>query len=51
VLFYVGSVAVRWYGLMYLVGYVVGYRIVRARIGIAPKRMPFSVPPPLERSL
>jgi phosphatidylglycerol---prolipoprotein diacylglyceryl transferase len=31
-LFRVGSVAVRWYGLMYLVGYVVGYRVMRARI-------------------
>jgi phosphatidylglycerol:prolipoprotein diacylglycerol transferase len=31
-LFRVGPVAVRWYGLMYLVGYVVGYRVMRARI-------------------
>jgi phosphatidylglycerol:prolipoprotein diacylglycerol transferase len=28
----VGPFALRWYGLMYVVGYVVGYRIVRARI-------------------
>src|SRR5437868_5132537 len=27
-----GPFAVRWYGVMYLVGYFVGYRIVRARI-------------------
>lgn len=29
----IGPVALRWYGMMYLVGYVVGYRIARARIG------------------
>jgi phosphatidylglycerol:prolipoprotein diacylglycerol transferase len=28
----VGPFAIRWYGLMYLVGYVVGVRIARARI-------------------
>jgi phosphatidylglycerol:prolipoprotein diacylglycerol transferase len=28
----VGPLAIRWYGVMYLVGYVVGYRIARARI-------------------
>lgn len=28
----VGPVAIRWYGLMYVVGYVVGVRIARARI-------------------
>jgi phosphatidylglycerol:prolipoprotein diacylglycerol transferase len=28
----IGPFAIRWYGLMYLVGYVVGYRIVRGRI-------------------
>jgi phosphatidylglycerol:prolipoprotein diacylglycerol transferase len=28
----IGPFAIRWYGLMYLVGYVVGYRIVRERI-------------------
>jgi phosphatidylglycerol:prolipoprotein diacylglycerol transferase len=28
----VGPFAVRWYGVMYLVGYLVGYRIARARI-------------------
>ena len=28
----VGPFAIRWYGLMYVVGYVVGYRIARARI-------------------
>src|SRR5919201_3748683 len=28
----IGPFAVRWYGVMYLVGYVVGYRISRARI-------------------
>lgn len=28
----VGPIAVRWYGLMYLVGYLVGYRVMRARI-------------------
>jgi phosphatidylglycerol:prolipoprotein diacylglycerol transferase len=32
VLFRLGPVAVRWYGLMYFLGYLVGYRIVRARI-------------------
>ena len=32
VLFHVGPIAVRWYGVMYLLGYLVGYRIVRARI-------------------
>ena len=32
VLLRVGPFALRWYGLMYLVGYVVGYRIVRGRI-------------------
>jgi phosphatidylglycerol:prolipoprotein diacylglycerol transferase len=28
----VGPLAIRWYGVMYLVGYVVGYRIARDRI-------------------
>jgi phosphatidylglycerol---prolipoprotein diacylglyceryl transferase len=28
----VGPFAIRWYGVMYLVGYVVGYRIARTRI-------------------
>jgi phosphatidylglycerol:prolipoprotein diacylglycerol transferase len=28
----IGPFAIRWYGLMYLVGYAVGYRIARARI-------------------
>lgn len=28
----VGPFAIRWYGVMYLVGYFVGYRIARARI-------------------
>src|SRR5437870_10629482 len=32
VLVVVGPCAVRWYGVMYLVGYCVGYRIMRARI-------------------
>ena len=32
VLLRVGPFAVRWYGVMYLVGYFVGYRIMRARI-------------------
>jgi phosphatidylglycerol:prolipoprotein diacylglycerol transferase len=32
VLVRVGPFAVRWYGLMYLAGYLVGYRIVQARI-------------------
>ena len=32
VLVRVGPFAVRWYGVMYLVGYFVGYRIMRARI-------------------
>jgi phosphatidylglycerol:prolipoprotein diacylglycerol transferase len=27
----VGPLAIRWYGLMYIVGYVIGYRIARAR--------------------
>jgi phosphatidylglycerol:prolipoprotein diacylglycerol transferase len=31
-LFRVGPIAVRWYGLMYLVGYCVGYRVMCARI-------------------
>ena len=31
-LFRLGPFAVRWYGLMYLAGYVVGYRIVHGRI-------------------
>jgi phosphatidylglycerol:prolipoprotein diacylglycerol transferase len=31
-LFRVGPFAIRWYGVMYLVGYVVGFRIARARI-------------------
>jgi phosphatidylglycerol:prolipoprotein diacylglycerol transferase len=31
-LFRVGPFAIRWYGLMYVVGYVVGYRIMRGRI-------------------
>jgi phosphatidylglycerol:prolipoprotein diacylglycerol transferase len=32
VLVHVGPIALRWYGLMYLVGYLVGYRILQARI-------------------
>jgi phosphatidylglycerol:prolipoprotein diacylglycerol transferase len=28
----IGPFAIRWYGVMYLVGYVVGFRIARARI-------------------
>jgi phosphatidylglycerol:prolipoprotein diacylglycerol transferase len=28
----IGPLAIRWYGVMYLVGYLVGYRIARARI-------------------
>ncbi|HYK82133.1 MAG TPA: prolipoprotein diacylglyceryl transferase [Gemmatimonadales bacterium] len=32
VLIRVGPFALRWYGLMYVVGYLVGYRIVRARV-------------------
>jgi phosphatidylglycerol:prolipoprotein diacylglycerol transferase len=28
----IGPVAIRWYGVMYVVGYLVGYRIARARI-------------------
>lgn len=28
----IGPIALRWYGVMYLIGYVVGYRIARARI-------------------
>lgn len=28
----IGPLALRWYGIMYLVGYVVGYRVARARI-------------------
>lgn len=28
----IGPFAIRWYGVMYLVGYVVGYRLARARI-------------------
>jgi phosphatidylglycerol---prolipoprotein diacylglyceryl transferase len=28
----VGPLAIRWYGVMYLVGYIVGFRIARARI-------------------
>ena len=28
----IGPLALRWYGVMYLVGYVVGFRIARARI-------------------
>ena len=37
-IFRLGPFSVRWYGLMYLVGYVVGYRIMRARIkrGLVP---------------
>lgn len=31
-LFRVGPFAIRWYGLMYLVGYAVAYRIMRGRI-------------------
>ncbi|HEV2670703.1 MAG TPA: prolipoprotein diacylglyceryl transferase, partial [Gemmatimonadales bacterium] len=30
--FRLGPFSVRWYGVMYLVGYVVGFRIMRARI-------------------
>ena len=36
VLVRVGPFAVRWYGVMYLVGYFVGYRIMRARIERGP---------------
>ncbi|MGI8400998.1 MAG: prolipoprotein diacylglyceryl transferase, partial [Gemmatimonadaceae bacterium] len=32
-IFHVGPFALRWYGVMYVVGYVAGYRIARARIG------------------
>ena len=34
----IGPFALRWYGVMYLVGYAVGYRIARGRIrrGLAP---------------
>jgi phosphatidylglycerol:prolipoprotein diacylglycerol transferase len=32
VLFHIGPLQVRWYGLMYLVGYVVGYRIALRRV-------------------
>jgi phosphatidylglycerol:prolipoprotein diacylglycerol transferase len=32
VLFRIGPIAIRWYGLMYVVGYVVGYRVMRTRI-------------------
>jgi len=28
----IGPVAIRWYGIMYVVGYVVGYRVERGRI-------------------
>jgi len=28
----IGPVAIRWYGIMYVVGYVVGYRVARGRI-------------------
>jgi phosphatidylglycerol:prolipoprotein diacylglycerol transferase len=28
----IGPLAIRWYGVMYLVGYVVGFRVARARI-------------------
>lgn len=31
VLFHIGPFAVRWYGLMYLVGYVIGVRLARIR--------------------
>jgi len=31
-IFRIGPFAVRWYGIMYLVGYAVGYRIIRARM-------------------
>jgi len=32
-IFRIGPFAIRWYGLMYLVGYVVGHRLARRRIG------------------
>lgn len=32
VIFRIGPVAIRWYGVMYLIGYVVGYRIIWSRI-------------------
>ena len=34
----IGPIAIRWYGVMYLVGYFVGYRLARGRIerGLAP---------------
>ena len=34
----IGPIAIRWYGVMYLVGYAVGYRIAQRRIerGLAP---------------
>ncbi|HEV8362462.1 MAG TPA: prolipoprotein diacylglyceryl transferase [Gemmatimonadaceae bacterium] len=28
----IGPVAIRWYGIMYVIGYVVGYRVARGRI-------------------
>lgn len=28
----IGPVAIRWYGIMYLIGYAVGYRVARGRI-------------------
>ncbi|HTY06864.1 MAG TPA: prolipoprotein diacylglyceryl transferase [Gemmatimonadales bacterium] len=31
-IFRIGPFAIRWYGLMYLVGYVVAFRIIRSRI-------------------
>lgn len=37
-IFRIGPLAVRWYGMMYLVGYVVGVRVARGRVdrGIVP---------------
>jgi phosphatidylglycerol:prolipoprotein diacylglycerol transferase len=32
VLLHIGPIQIRWYGIMYLVGYVVGYRLLRQRI-------------------
>ncbi len=32
VLLHIGPVQIRWYGVMYMVGYIVGFRLVRKRI-------------------
>ena len=39
VLVQLGPFAIRWYGVMYVVGYVVGFRIARARIARGTVRM------------